>query len=207
MAYLDFGRAVRGVDTLLRQRLGIREITDDEECIFRVSLAAARASLRLSDGTRVAAGAAVLELHFWNEHLPIMPAQGPSVAWANLLKRRLYRSLAILAAHLEGDPLLADIIALNGAPPFASRLGLAQMVRTARRFGFEVIDPDAPPDRHGRLYLLLDGLLLWGMARAYNPASLSGKRLRRQRYQLWMSRARLLGRYAGGLGPAAPTRH
>lgn len=207
MAHLDFGRAVRGVDTLLRQHLGIREITDDEECIFRVSLAVARTSLWLSDGTRVAAGTPVLELHFWNEHLPIMPAQGPSVAWANLLKRRLYRSLATVTAYLEGDPRLADIIALNGAPPFASRLGLAQMVRTARRFGFEVIDPDAPPDRHGRLYLLLDGILLWGMARAYNPASVSGKGLRRQRYQLWISRARLLGRYAGGPNPAAPTRH
>jgi len=202
VAYLDLGWAVRGVDMLLRQGMGIQEFTDDRECIFRISLDSAAQSVRLSDGTAVRAGDAVLSLHFWNEHLPPMGSAGPSAAWANLFRRRMRRSLEVVAAHLASEAVYEPVTALTGAPPFGSRIGAVQMVRTAERFGFEVIEPSAEHELRERIHAMFDSLLLWGLAQAYNPAALNGKRLLRHRYRLWISRASLLRHY-GRSHPAA----
>ncbi len=191
MTYLDLTRAVRSVDSLLRHRQGIQEFTDDEGCLFRIAVEPAVRSTLLSDGTVVREGDPVLHLHLWNEHVPTMPDVGPSAAWANLMKRRMRESLAMLAAHLERERQFDGVRALHGAPPFASRLGALQMVRTAQRFGFDVIDPEAPREWRDRLHVVFDSMLLWGLAYAFNPAGLKSKGLLRHRYQLWISRRKL----------------
>lgn len=200
MAYLDLSRAVRGVDSLLRQRQGIHEFTEDEECVFRLSLGPASREIQLADGTRVREGDLVLQLHFWNEHLPQMPEAGPSAAWAALMKRRMRRSLVAVAAYLERRHELDAVEALHGAAPFASRLGAAQAVRTAQRFGFEVVDPDGALEWRERIHVVFDSMLLWGLAYAFNPAGLRSKGLLRHRHQVWISRRKLLLRYGA---PAA----
>lgn len=207
MAYLDLSRAVRGVDSLLRQRLGIQEFTDDEECIFRISIGDAPRAVLLSDGLSVREGDPVLQLHLWNEHLPPMPSEGPSTAWANLMKRRMRQSLAAVADHLERERQFGAIIALHGSPPFASRLGAAQMVRTAERFGFDVIDPNGQPELRERIHEIFDSMLLWGLMWAFNPAGLRSKGLLRHRYQLWISRHKLLRCYGGMYGALGRTEH
>ena len=93
--------------------------------------------------------------------------------------------------------------ALHGSPPFASRIGTAQMVRTARRFGFDVIEPQRQPELRERIHAMFDGMFLWGLARAFNPGALRSKGLLRHRYQLWISRAKLVRCY----GAAAGERH
>ena len=202
MAYLDLSRAVRSVDSLLRQRQGIHEFTDDETCILRISREFAFRPLRLSDGTELGEGDPVLQLHFWNEHLPPIPAPGPNTAWATMMKRRMHGSLATVARYVANCPELDDVRALHGAPPFGSRLGAAQMVRTGERFGFDVIYPDAPREWRERIHLVFDSMLLWGLAYAFNPAGLKSKGLLRHRYQLWISRRKLLHLY--GSREAAP---
>lgn len=202
MAYLDLGWAVRGVDTLLRLRQGIEEFTEDEECLFRLSRELAERVVLLSDGTEIAEGEPVLHLHFWNEHLPLMPSEGPSPVWAARLKRRMRASLAAVAAHVEGARALDGVKALHGDPPFGSRLGAIQMVRTAHRFGFDVIEADASREWRARIHIVLDSMLLWGLAYTFNPTGLKTKGLLRHRHQLWISRRKLLLRYGGGLGLA-----
>jgi hypothetical protein len=202
VAYLDLGWAVRGVDSLLRLRQGIEEFTEDEECLFRVSREPAERSALLSDGTEIAEGEPVLHLHFWNEHLPLMPREGPSPAWAARLKRRMAVSLAAVAAYIERERTLDAVKALHGAPPFGSRLGTIQMVRTAQRFGFDVIEADASREWRERIHVVFDSMLLWGLAYAFNPAGLKTKGLLRHRHQLWISRRKLLLRYGRGLALA-----
>lgn len=201
VAYLDLSRAVRGVDALLRHRLGIQEFTDDEQCIFRIAVEPAGRHLVLSDGTAIAAADRVLQLHFWNEHLPNMGSAGPDAAWAALMKRRIRRSLASVAALVERERQYHAVRALHGSPPFASRIGAAQMVRTARRFGFDVVQPEAPPELRERVHEMFDSMLMWGMAYAFNPAALRSKGLLRHRHQLWISREKLL-RCHGGCAPS-----
>lgn len=204
MAYLDLGRAVRGVESLLRLRNGIAEFTEDEECLFRVSCGRAGRAVLLSDGTAIAEGEPVMELHFWNEHLPLMPSAGPSAGWAIRLKRRMRASLIAVAAYLEHEHEFDGVKALHGAPPFGSRLGAVQMARTAHRFGFDVIEAGASCEWRQRLHLVFDSLLLWGLAYAFNPGGLKTKGLLRHRHQLWISRRKLLSRYGSGVDPSAP---
>jgi hypothetical protein len=207
VAYLDLGRAVRSVDSLLRQRQGIEEFTADEDCIFRVSRGYASRPVLLSDGTAVAEGEPVLLLHFWNEHLPLMPREGPSPAWAIRLKSRMRTSLVAVARYVASERTLDAVRALHGAPPFGSRIGVMQMVRTAHRFGFDVIDPDAPREWRERVHVVFDSMLLWGLAYAFNPAGLKTKGLLRQRHQLWIARRKLLLLYGGGSDAAPPRAH
>jgi hypothetical protein len=192
--------ALRSVDRLLRQRLAIEEFTGDAECIFRVSVDHAAREVRLSDGVIVREGDPVLQLHLWNEHVPAMPSAGPSASWANLMKRRTRHSLALVADYVERE--LGDVVAVHGEPPFGSRLGALQMIRTAERFGFDVLQPDGT-DMRDRIHEIFDSMLLWGLIMAYNPAAARGKTLVRHRYQLWISRAKLRRLYGEASGRSA----
>ncbi len=194
MAHIDLGRVVRSVDSILRQRQGIHDFTDHEDCLFRISLTQSAAALHLSDGTSVAPGDPVIELHFWNEHLPIMPSAGPSTAWAVRLKRQMDRSLFLLDRYLDREPRFGDVAALTGAPPFASRIGEIQMERTGRRFGFEILAPQEA-ELGDRIHLVFDSMLLWGLGWTFNRPGLRSKTLLRRRYRLWISRATLHARY------------
>jgi hypothetical protein len=194
---LDLALMVRGVDALLRQRQHIHEFTTDSECLFRIAVGEAPVSIDLSDGTAVRPGDPILELHLWNEHIPAMPAGGPSAAWANLMKRQIRRSLILTALYLEQERALASIVALHGAPPFRSRLGAPQMFRAAKRFGFDLVQPDEPGNWRSVVHERLDGILLWALLLAFNPSAQRGDRASRQRYHLWISRRKLLRYFAG----------
>lgn len=197
MTNLDLALMVRGVDALLRQRQHIHEFTADNECLFRIAVGEAQGSFHLSDGTTVALGDPILELHLWNEHVPAMPAGGPSAAWANLMKRRIRRSLILTALYLEQERTFASIVALHGALPFRSRLGERQMLRAAKRFGFDLIQPDPPGNWRSVFHEMLDGIFLWALLLAFNPSAQRGQGASRQRYHLWISRRKLLGDFAG----------
>lgn len=191
MAHPDLGLAVRGVETLLRQRHHVVEFTDDAACIFRIAVKQSGRDLTLSDGTCIREGDTIVHLHFWNEHLPRMASTGAGAAWGNVMARRIRLSLAALARHLDRDPRYDAVAALYGATPFASRLGPAQMRRTGQRFGFDVIEPEPQAELYRRIHAMLDGVMLWGMAYTFNPATLRNQGFPRHRHQLWMSRARL----------------
>jgi hypothetical protein len=195
MAHLDLGWAVRGVDSLLRMRQGIEEFTDDPECVLRISINSAGRSLVLSDGTLVREGGPILQLHLWNERLPVLPASGPNAAWANSLKRRMRRSLTILAHHLQGEGRFDTVEAIQAAPAFPSRLGPLQMARIAGHFGFDVVDVSSGRGVTGQIHTVFDSLLVWSLTLAFNPAGLSGKGLLRRRCQIWMSRRKLACHY------------
>lgn len=197
MANLDLAVMVRGVDALLRQHQHIHEFTADKECLFRISVGEARAGVQLSDGTVIRLGDPILELHLWNEHVPAMPAAGPSAAWANQMKRLIRRSLILTALYLEQERALAPIVALHGAPPFRSRLGTAQMVRAAKRFGFDLVEPSEPATWRSLVHEFFDGMLLWALLHAFNPSAQRPNGAARHRYHLWISRQQLLCRFGG----------
>ena len=103
MSTLDLAWAVRGVDSVLRSRFGIEEFSDDPDCIFRISRDRALRPRILSDGAAIRRGDPVLQVHLWNEHLPAMSRDGRSAAWANLFKRRMLCSFALLANRIENE--------------------------------------------------------------------------------------------------------
>lgn len=180
-------------DMVLRRLYRIREFTDDPDCIFRVGLQPARDTLRLADGTRIEAGETIGTLHFWNEHLPRYAAQCPGLGWACEMRRQVVHSLGALALHIETDPAWRGIKALHAESALSTRLGGSEMARLVQIYGFETLP--APRSRLQRLHDFGDDFLLWGLARAFNPAALPRLRFFRPHRDLWISRISLLQIY------------
>ncbi len=180
-------------DIVLRRCNGVYEFTADPRCMLRVGLDRARSAVELADGTRLQAGEPVGVLHLWNEHMPRFPQGGPDLHWAKTIRSRLKISLSALAEHAACDPLWRDVQAVRCGAAFSGAMRDGQMRRIAEAFGFKVIPANVSGLR--RAHALGEDFLLWGFARAFNPATLHQQSFFRPRRDLWISRATLLGRY------------
>lgn len=186
--------SVAWADAMLRSYYGIYEFTDDPACVLRVGLDQARAPVSLSDGVCVEVGEPVGTLHFWNEHLPRYSEKGPDLGWACAVRDRLNYSLRAFSGYLEREPTWRDVRAICAETALPARLGASQIGRVFKRYGFKSI----PADNSflARLHGLGECFVLWGLTRAFNPAALPRQPFLRDRYEMWISRAGLLARYA-----------
>jgi ceramide glucosyltransferase len=189
-------RAICGLDAMLRRLQHIEEFSQAEGCLLRLATRTSDRDLILSDGTQVGQGDPVGELHFWNEHMPRMPAGGPDLAWALAFQRRMVRSLRELAVHVATAPLFQPVSAFRGELIFGSRFGLGDAVEVIQRWGFDLVESVPPAGRWGQFVAFWEHLYTLALIWAYNPASLKGKRIRTmKRDQLWISRSALFARY------------
>jgi hypothetical protein len=186
-------RAVFALDALLRRRLGIVEYSSHPECMLRAAIVPSPGDLLLADGCTVRRGRPVADLHLWNERVPPMGRRGADLAWLAVFDRRLRVSLAELAHYLAAHPELAAVQAVRIETAFG-RAG-ADMERIGRRFGFAIVRHAAAGTAGARLHRFLADFLFLALTWAYNPASLGGKRFRRQHHEYWMSRTALETRY------------
>ncbi len=194
-AMIGFGLswAMRRVDAVLRRRLGIVEFSDDPECVFRISRRVLPAAVVLPSGASVAAGQAIIDVHLWNERLPAIPTEGSTTAWAVAFGRRLQYSFGLLADYIVRDPQRRDIVAIAAEPVFPARLGPDALTRLCRRLGWEILPQ---PEKRGRLAVWLDNVLIWLLILVFNREGSRGRGLSHGRIEVWMTRARLLDRYA-----------
>jgi len=191
------GRLVRTTDMILRRCLGVREFCADSHCIIRIAHKRARADLSLRDGTRIARGDLVGELHFWNEQLPRIPPGGPGFGWALAMQRQFVHSLRRLAAHAALDDEFGEITAFRGDIMFAGALSRgAKLEEVGKRYGFEIIEPERSPAT--ALHELFGGLFIACLIRTFNPAGLRKSAWRRRRYEVWISKKTLIERYGMG---------
>ncbi len=195
-------RAIHALDPLLRRCYDVYEFTDDRECIIRIALRAAQSNVALQRGGHVRSGEAIVELHLWNEQLPLVSHNGVDMAWGALTDRQVRRSLNLLATHLAAYP---NVVALHGEAAFGCQMGQQQRVRFAGRYGFEIVN--GKPGLRRRVRHFCDDFLFWGLTRTFNPHGLKGKPLHRTRYDVWMSRSELdrrWGAIAAGNRATAP---
>jgi hypothetical protein len=184
---------IKFLDYLIRRASGVIEYCDDPQCIFRVQLAPAPHPVQLSDGTTIPAGAPVLLLHLWNEHIPPIDPAGPDLAWALQTERRLRRSLRRLAEWLTSNPACQDVQAIGGVTVLLSPDGQDGSAQLLRRLGFEFFPCHNPLGKFGEFW---ENLYTWWLMWAFNPASLRGRRLLHlQRTEIWMSRQTFLARH------------
>lgn len=194
---------VASFDGVLRRYYGVYEFSADPECVLRLAFGRAPRGIALACGTRIAAGEPVGVLHFWNEHLPPFPPEGPNLQWAKVMHRRLRRSLEALAGHVRSEP------AWHGIPAFRAEMWLSRGARTdpllhvTQRFGFEVVMPEFSTLE--RCHALGEDLLRWGFTRAYNPVALRRRQIFGARREVWISRRCLLERHPDR-HTAAPSR-
>jgi hypothetical protein len=187
--------AVRRLDTYLRRRQGIREFTNCPDCLLRYSLGTAPTDVVLSNGVSVRRGDPIVELHLWNEHIPVLPDSGPDLAWALAARQRMRRSLQELAVALTDLPEMQDVAACRGQTVFAGQQQAgAALFHLLQRFGFEAVDEGRPTigrQAHDLFEDVLIGALTW----TYNPAGLRRDKLLRRRCPAWISRAQVIERY------------
>ncbi len=190
----SLGRAaVCGLDVLLRRAYHVREFTQDESCILRIALGRSTREITLSDGTRIEKGEMVGELHLWNEHLPRMDEEGPSLEWATKAHRLWRASLKKLATYLEDEPQFANIRAFRGETAFFEKS--LEESALFERLGFDLVRADRK-SRLKRFGEFWENLYTWWLIWTFNPGSLRRKEFfRMERAQLWISRQALLEKY------------
>jgi ceramide glucosyltransferase len=195
--------AVRGLDRWLRRRQGIHEISHDPQCLVRLAVCSADHELRLADGTHLPTGAPFGDLHFWNEHVPRIPAAGPNLAWARSLEDGLRHSLVDLAQAAVQRPDMQPIAAYRAEMPAVGRGGRCRLLRMARELGFEAIPRPAARGFGPRFVLFWQNVYLWALMRVFNPGALRAGWLKRGRFEFWISRQSLVGKH--GASSAALT--
>jgi hypothetical protein len=156
--------AIQALDRLLRRCYGVHEYSDDVQCIFRIALRTAKSDIVLQPGMLVRAGDAIVELHLWNEQLPLTPPDGANMAWGALADRHIRRSLTLLATHLVAYP---NVVALHGEAAFGCQMGQKQRGRFARRYGCDLVD--GAPALRRRVRHLCDDFLFVGLTWTFNP--------------------------------------
>jgi hypothetical protein len=187
---------VHALDTLLRARGGVHVFSADPRCILRLANGRAGQGLLLAGGTAIAPGEPVIEMHLWNERLPVMPAGGADLAWAKEFLQRFTVSLRLLNAYLAAHSELNGARVLHGETGFLTTRTLDEGASLLVHLGFEVRRPRTGASPWKRFAEFWQNLYSWWLLWTYNPASCRGKTLRSlERCELWMSRATLARRY------------
>jgi len=183
---------VRLFDRLLRRVYGVFEFSADPTCLLRLQVTQTGHAIALPDGL-VPAGASVLQLHLWNEHIPSIPPQGPDLAWALQTRRLMMASLHAVARQMTHDPSLAGVQAVGGVTSILSPDDPAGGERIMRRAGFTVFPCRHPLGRFGEFW---ENLYAWAIMWTFNAVSLRRRKLLRlRRAELWMSANEFLQRY------------
>lgn len=193
-------RFTRWFDSVQRRRLGIWEFSGDPQCILRLGLGHARASLALSDGTRLERGDPVAIMHLWGERIPTIPEAGPDLAWARATQRAFVHSLGLVAHEVRTDPRLAHVRALGNEVSLSFTQG---SVRMLQRVGFDVLEPIEGRGVEDRVRALVSKVWTWLLRHTFNRQSAAGRRpADYETRPVWISREALLARYPEA--PSAP---
>lgn len=183
---------IRCLDRLLRRLTGVFEYWDDPDCMFRARLTRATRPLQVRGGT-VPEGAKVLELHFWNEHMPRIPPEGISMAQAARGHRMLLRSLREIGRRIPVEDRYTGVQAVGGATVLVVAGGTSSAEKLFERLGFRLTPYRSPLGRFGEFW---ENLYTWALMWAYNQVSLQGRRLLRlERTEVWMSVEDFVERY------------
>ena len=202
LAHQVVRRAILGIDTIQRRRHRVFEFSDDPDCILRISHDRSRHDRVLSNGERIRRGDRVLSIHYWNERIPVIGAQGADMAWAKRFSRQLTHSFRLLAAQLDASPEFDSVVAILGESSYTLTEADQTFLRFAKRYGFELLrQPDS-----GRLRRIEEFFVhtwVWSISWAIHPSSLRGKSLREiESGEVWMGRSEFMSRYAGKLSTA-----
>jgi hypothetical protein len=185
---------VFSLDRWLRRWHGIYEFTAHRDCLFRVERCLAEETLLLSDGARVRRGDPLLRIHLWNEHMPVMRQDGPTIAWARRASRAVETSLRELARYVAQSSDLDEVVAVCADMRLATPQQSAQLARIVSRYGFEA-EKDSRVGRPGLLRLIGENILMVLLVLATNPCAFRAAVLRRGHARVIISRARLLRMY------------
>ncbi len=183
------------LDRILRRRLKVVEFSDSPDCLFRMQIIKAEEELLLDDGTLLQMGDRLVDLHFWNEQVPVTPEDGPTLAFARRIERCLDTSLSELARYLSSHDDLADVKAIRGQMSLGSSARSKQIARIAERYGFKSFSRPKPASIGIALHRFGENILVSLLVLRRNPRAVRRDTLRRDRTLTYLSRGDLNTRY------------
>ena len=185
-------RTVRAFDHFLCRRQGVFVFWDNPDCLFRAQTTRASRTIVLP-GTEIPTGVKVLGLHFWNEHIPRIPPEGPSFAQAVRGRRMIVSTFRALAREMRHDPRMEGIQALGGATVLFAAGDGSSGEKLFTRLGFTVSPHRNPLGHFGEFW---ENLYTWALMWAYNAVSLRQRRLLAlHRTESWIASGEFLRRY------------
>ena len=147
---------IRNFDHWLSHVEGVEPFTDDSQCILRIQIGRINHDLTFPDQI-IRSDTCALFLHFWNEHMPIIPDEGANLSYGLKLERMAIHSMRLIAKHIQGNPALNDVQVIGGITTFISPEATDGGRKSFEHLGFTIF-PYARSD--GRVRRIL-GKLLW----------------------------------------------
>lgn len=190
---------IKAIDTVLRRVAGVMEFEADANGLLRIQQNHATQALMLSDGVHIARRASILDLHFWNEHLPPFPSEHAHFNWLLHVEQQIQASLHRLALYIRARQQFCDVQALHVRLSIPQRGPAPVLGRILMEAGFEPVD--GPLFRTSGFLQFLEGIWMWLLTWAYNPRGLINWRFRRTPRDYWMSRARFFAEYGEAYVP------
>jgi hypothetical protein len=160
------------LDRRLRDRNAVIEYTSDPSCILRIRIGRLDRHVSFEDGTLGHVGDRMIDLHLWNEHIPLISGYGASVGWARRWQHCMDISFRELVHFLICRPDLNDIAVLRAVNAFGAGERSAGNMLLMQRYGFEVVAETTPATLVDKGRRLAESVLITLMVLAHNPAAL-----------------------------------
>ena len=171
------------------------EYTSNPFCILRIGIGRLDRDMSFEDGTVGRSGERMIDLHLWNEHIPLISGHGPSVGWARRWQHCMDVSFRELVQFLICRPDLNDIAVLRAVSAFGAGDRSAGNMLLMQRYGFKLVAEPIPSTFADKGRRRAENLLITLLVLAHNPAAIRSDTLRRGRTPLFMSRRVLETRY------------
>ena len=185
---------IRWLDRSLRKRLGMFELCDDPDLIFRVRVVRSTSPLPVPTG-EIPAGERMLELHFWNEHMPTLPREGPNMDWGIRAARMTTYSCRTVARYMREDQRLAGVAGVCGSTVLFFPGEESGGERVAERLGFTAVRAKKSFGAFGEFW---ENFHTWMLMWAFNAATLRHHRLlRMRRTDFWATADHFMRRHGG----------
>jgi hypothetical protein len=180
-----WARFIFALDSWLRRWEGVFEYSYEQDCIFRAQLSRLSSDVLLSDGTFGRPDDRVIELHFWNEQIPVTPIAGYSLAWGCRFNRSFAKSLRGLARFLMSKPELSDVNIIR------ANINLEPLHRIAAQYGFEATRDPVKLSPWERVHRFGENILYWLLTLACNSGRVRPNKFWRCRQLMYLSRRTL----------------
>ena len=131
----------------------------------------------------------MIDLHFWNEQIPVKPVAGYSLAWGCRFNRSVAKSLRGLAQFLMSRPQLSDINIIRAIT------NLDSLQRIAARHGFEIIRDPIKLSPWQRVHRFGQNILFGLLTLACHSGRARPRKFSRSRQVIYLARGALDCKY------------
>ncbi|HEY9152065.1 MAG TPA: hypothetical protein VIN60_04200 [Anaerolineales bacterium] len=183
---------IRRFDNWLSRVEGVEPFTDDPQCVLRIQIGRINHDIAFPNQI-IGSDSKALFIHFWNEHMPIIPDKGADIAYGLKLQRLISYSMKLAAKYIQDTPSLRDVQVIGGITTFVSHEQADGGRKSFEHMGFTIFPY---PRKEGAFGEFWENFYGWWLMWAYNPVSARyRKMLEMQHTEFWMTRQKFIEKF------------